>query len=101
MKNFEMIWEKAQIAAMTTKTQQFAGCGFAWINIPGRGNFAKYMKEIGAASKNYSGTGLNIWYSKVYSTTSQNIAEHEAACQAAAKVLRDNGIDAFVYSRLD
>jgi len=77
-------------------------CGFAWVNIPGRGKFAKYAKEFLGASKTYSGPGFDIWYSNIYkSHTSQSYDRHMAACEAAAKILNEYGIKAVARGRLD
>ena len=103
MKEFDKIWNEAREAASTTVQEPhiFKGCGFAWITIPGRGNFAKWAKENLDADKNYTGPGLNIWYSRVYDTRSQNLDEHYEACRKAAKILNDYGIDATVNCRWD
>ena len=94
--------DNAKVRQITVCGQVVDGvCGFAWINIPGRGNFAKYAKEVLGASKNYGGKGYNIWSSKVYETTSQSCERREAACEAAANVLRSYGLKATMNSRLD
>lgn len=100
--NYESIWKEALAAASTTKSEPtvFKGCGFAWIKFSGRGNFAKWAKRMGLASKAYP-TGLSIWYSRVYETRSQNMDEHYEACSKAAGVLRAYGIDAYAECRMD
>lgn len=106
MKTFEDIWaevrKEANAVEKPYKDGEFGMCGFAWITIPGRGNFAKWAKEKLGAHKNYTGPGFNIWYSEVYDCKySQNIDNHEVACEAGARVLNKYGIKAFVSSRLD
>ena len=104
--NFKKIWFIARLKANRAVqeaniTPAFGNCGFAWIHISGRGKFAKFAKETLDASKSYPGSGLNIWYSKVYDSTSQDMSIHLVACEAAVKVLRENGIKCSVQSRLD
>jgi len=75
-------------------------CGFAWINISGRGNFAKFTKEHGLSNKGYP-KGHTIWYSQVYNSVSQDMDIHKVACDAFAKVLKEHGIKCSVGQRLD
>ena len=101
---FDRLWAEVQRAAEEAASKVEVRpwpCGFAWIVIPGRGNFAKYAKEYLGAHKNFGGPGFRIWYSRVYSARTQSMDVHEAACYAAAKVLNDNGIKCSVYSRMD
>lgn len=111
--NFDKIWSEVQVEAniaaklldvreMTVCGSKMDGaCGFAWVTIGGRGNFAKYAKEFLGASKNYGGKGFQIWYSTVYDNYSQSVERHEAACTAAIRVLARHGINATVGSRMD
>ena len=101
--NFESIWKEARLAASTTISEPkvFKGCGFAWIEISGRGKFAKFAKEHLNAHKNYGRRGFSIWYSQVYNSCSQNMDEHYEACSKAATVLRKYGIEAYVNCRYD
>lgn len=106
--DLDTVWLEATSAAQQAantfqQNELFGGCGFAWIRITnGRSKFAKYAKEFLNAHKNYGGKGFNIWYSQVYNCKgSQNIYSHEYACQAAAKVLNNYGIECHVESRLD
>lgn len=104
IEKFDRIWKEAQEAAeMAASTREDFSfpCGFAWITVPGRGNFGQYAKDTLGAHKNYSGPGFNIWYSKVYSAMTQSMDTHVRACHAAAEVLRENGINATVHSRMD
>ena len=73
-------------------------CGFAWVNInPARGNFVKYLKEINAGHKSYSG-GYDVWVREF----NQSITRKEAFAQAFADVLRKYGFDrVYAQSRLD
>ena len=76
-------------------------CGFAWVTIhPARGPFVKYLKSIGVGSRACGG-GYQIWYSKLHSISTQSVSVHEAAASAFAKVLKDNGLEAYAGSRLD
>ena len=113
IKLFDKIWAQAQEAANKAVQEQFpfnekptfrneGPCGFAWIAIGGRGNFAKYAKETLGAHKNYAGKGFNIWYSNCYdSKGSQSYERHSIACDAAANVLRANDIKCHVSGRYD
>jgi hypothetical protein len=72
-------------------------CGFAWINIkPARGKFIKYLKDIDAGHKSYYG-GYDVWVHE----GGQSLERKEAYASAFAKVLRDNGFDAYMMSRMD
>ena len=76
-------------------------CGFAWIWIPnGRHPFVNWMKKNGKGRKNWS-KGYDIWTSELCPDGSQSVERKEAAMQAAVKVLRENGIEAYAESRLD
>lgn len=93
--------EAAQAATADFDQDNWFPCGFAWVNISGRGSFAKYAKECLDAHKNYSGAGFNIWYSTVYDNRSQSMDCHVLACEAYAAVLNKHGIKATVHSRMD
>jgi len=112
--SFDKILEEAREAALKASIEcipepmQMMGsivrdgvCGFAWVNIPGRGNFAKYAKEYLGASKNYGGKGFNIWYSEFYKGGTQSYERHLAACRAASEVLQKHGIKSQAAGRLD
>ena len=100
---FQAIWheamEAAEIAAMG-EPDAFP-CGFAWITVPGRGNFAKFAKEYLDAHKNYGAPGFNIWYTNVYTARGQSMDTHIKACNAAVEILNKYGIKAEVHSRMD
>lgn len=73
-------------------------CGFAWVNInPARGNFVKYLKEIGAGHKSYSG-GYDVWVREF----NQSITRKVAFAEAFADVLRKYGFHrVYACERLD
>ena len=71
-------------------------CGFAWVRIKGNTAFGREMKKHGLFSRAYP-TGLQFWVGE----GGQSVERKEAFARAFAKVLRDNGIDAYAESRLD
>ena len=71
-------------------------CGFAWIAFPGNTSFGKWAKKQGLARSHYP-SGLCIWDSEF----GQSVDRKDAFAGAYAKVLKDNGIDAYSGSRLD
>ena len=71
-------------------------CGFAWIAFPGNTSFGKWTKKQGLARSHYP-SGLCIWVSEF----GQSVDRKDAFAGAYAKVLKDNGIDAYSGSRLD
>lgn len=71
-------------------------CGFAWVKIKGNTPFGRFCKAKGIARKSYNG-GLHIWCSH----PSQSYDRKMAWASAFARVLNDNGIDAFGDGRLD
>ena len=71
-------------------------CGFAWVRIKGNPAFGREMKKHGLFSRAYP-TGLQFWVGE----GGQSVERKEAFARAFAKVLRDNGIDAYAESRLD
>lgn len=73
-------------------------CGFAEIIVkPGNCPFANFLKKNKLAEKRYCGPGVSIWVSDF----DQSLQKKEAYARAFAKVLRENGIDAFMISRMD
>lgn len=75
-------------------------CGFAWVVVkPARGQFITWAKSAGKGRKEYGG-GWFFWYSEFSLTSTQSVSVHEAAAKAFADVLRANGINAVVDSRL-
>ena len=71
-------------------------CGFAWVAFPGNTSFGKWAKKQGLARSHYP-AGLCVWVTEF----GQSVDRKEAFAGAYAKVLKDNGIDAYASSRLD
>jgi hypothetical protein len=71
-------------------------CGFAWIAFPGNTSFGKWTKKQGLARSHYP-SGLCVWVSEF----GQSVDRKDAFAGAYAKVLKENGIDAYAGSRLD
>ena len=71
-------------------------CGFAWVRIKGNTTFARTMKKYGFFRKAWD-KGYEFWVSE----GNQSIGKKEAFAVAFAKVLKDNGIEAYANSRLD
>jgi hypothetical protein len=71
-------------------------CGFAWIAFAGNTAFGKWAKKQGLARSHYP-SGLCVWVSEF----GQSVDRKEAFAGAYARVLKDNGIDAYSGSRLD
>jgi len=90
-------------------------CGFAWIEIPnGRDPIINAIKKYFPLSERMSGTreGRNWYLMKSYIkgyhlnfhyplSRRQEMSVGEAAYEAAAQVLKDNGINAYAQSRID
>lgn len=75
------------------------GCGFAWVVVKGvRGNKAQMLKDAGF-KKRYDGPGLSLWNPSENMT--QDMDAKYAGAQAYAEALREMGIDATAYCRLD
>jgi hypothetical protein len=73
-------------------------CGFAWINIkPGNSSFARYLKKEGIARTDTYYGGVTIWVGE----GGQSMARKEAYARGYARVLQENGIRAYVGSRMD
>lgn len=75
------------------------GCGFAWVSVKNvRGKKAELLKEFGF-SRSYVGPGLRLH------NPSQNVTQDMDAKMAGAEVyaqmLRDCGINAEAFCRLD
>lgn len=71
-------------------------CGFAEIRFKGNTGFGKWAKTNNIARRHYSG-GLYIWVGDF----NQSHARKEAYARAFAKVLNENGVEAYYSSRLD
>ena len=84
-----------------TETVNEGMCGFAWVNISGRGKFAQWMKKQGYTSPNYSGKGFNIWSSVFYDYNGQSYERKLEAMGAASEVLNNRNIKAYANGRLD
>ena len=102
------ILERAQAAAYQAAEQfentyfpngGWGACGFAWVDIPVKGNtkLGRMLKAAGV-SKHWK-TGFQMWNPSKFPT--QNIDTLEAGAQAAARVLQSAGITAYAGSRLD
>lgn len=77
-------------------------CGFAWINIkPARGPFVKFLKEKGIGRTDSYLGGYSLSSYDCCAFNGQNMDIKEAGVKAFADVLRQNGISANVYSRMD
>lgn len=75
-------------------------CGFAWVRIPkSNGKFARWLKDNKLARPGYP-SGAEISSAKV-APVSQSLARNEAACQAAAEVLKAGGLECYADSRID
>ena len=104
-KSIEAVVEEAFRAAKEAETAFILAhgepmyCGFAWVNIkPGTSKIAKYLKEKHSARKSYYG-GIDVWNPGNSRTQSMDIKE--AGAQAFAKVLTENGFNAYAMSRAD
>lgn len=77
-------------------------CGFAWVVIrPARGPLVQWLKEQGKGHKHHAG-GYSLWYSEMHDLGHlQCIEIHEPAARAFARVLKDEGLNAYADSRLD
>ena len=106
--NIQAILEQAREAAYTAADQHertyypnrgWGACGFAWVDIPVKGN-TKLGRQLKAAgvSKHWR-SGFQLWNPSKYPT--QNVDTLEAGARAAAEVLNSAGITAYAVSRLD
>jgi hypothetical protein len=80
-------------------------CGFAWVKIkPARGKFVTWLKskKIGRRDE-YAGGYLisSTEFHRPAGALVQSLEIAEAVAGAAAQVLRNNGVPAFVESRMD
>lgn len=76
-------------------------CGFAWITIkPARGKFVNYLKSQGIGRRaTYGGYALSSYDTSSFS--GQNMDVKQDGCEAFAEVLRANGVDCSVETRID
>lgn len=78
-------------------------CGFASLVVkPANSSFAHWLKANVRTSKHYGG-GLSVWSSVIVpeDARSQSYERKDAAMRAVAEVLREAGIKASCWSRLD
>lgn len=106
--NIQAILTEAQNAAYTAADAHentyypnngWGACGFAWVDIPVKGNtkLGRALKAAGV-SKHWR-SGFQLWNPSKYPT--QNVDTLEAGARAAAEVLNNAGITAYAGSRLD
>ena len=106
--NITAIITEAQEAAYTAAKQfedkyfpnnGWGACGFAWVDIPVKGNtkLGRALKAAGV-SKHWR-SGFQLWNPSKFPT--QNVDTLEAGARAAADVLKSYGITAYAGSRLD
>lgn len=100
--NMTVAQAKAQLATkdyILENGEHPFNCGFAWVVVKGaRGNKAKMLKEFGF-SKRYDGPGLSLWNPSNHHT--QDMSAKMAGAEVFAKELREMGINAEAYCRLD
>ena len=71
-------------------------CGFAWVAFKGNTPFGRWAKKAGLARSSYpSGMQISVSY------FNQSLQLKEAYAEAFAKVLRENGVEAYANSRMD
>lgn len=75
-----------------------ASCGGAWVVIPGRGKFAKDAKASTYFLFPHHTGGIGLSFGRTYA---QSQFINEGAARAACNVLKENGIEARVYSYCD
>lgn len=84
-------------------------CGFAWVKIkPAKGGFVNYCKKNNLGSVAYNG-GYQIWKPGGWPSSAevgfqiygQSMDVNEEGSRAFAKVLRDNGLEAYMECRAD
>ncbi len=77
-------------------------CGFAYLNIrPARGPFVKWLKENNLGRKDDFMGGYTLSSYDCCAFGGQNVDAKEAGVRAFKNVLKENGINATVYARLD
>jgi len=72
-------------------------CGFAWVKMPNRGKFVKFLKEQNIGRKDSYEGGYRIWISDF----NQSMQKKESYARAFCEVLNQKGIKAFAQSRMD
>ena len=109
--NLTAIHEQASQAAQQAAKDYFVNklgcvdrfaCGFAWVrieqNIRANSKLGKELLALGF-DKGYTSKRFELWNPSRMPV--QNVDTLEAGANAYAKVLRDNGIEAYGCSRLD
>lgn len=103
--DFNAIYQQALQSAENAEAEFLAQygepmyCGFAWVDISnGRDPFVNWCRKNNIGRKHWN-KGWTIWNPTGSMTQSMDLKE--VACRAFAKVLRDNGIDAYMGSRAD
>lgn len=72
-------------------------CGFAWVTVkPANSKFAKWLKQSGLGRNGTYG-GVSMWIRDY----NQSLQKKEAYASAFARVLNENGINAYSESRMD
>ena len=89
-----------EIVPGTEEVVEDGVCGFAWINTPGTGSFAGFLKDNDYASKSVY-KGYDIWSSALYDYYGQSMERKEAAMRAAVEVFQKYGIKCYMSSRMD
>lgn len=91
--------QEATIEYLAANGENPMGCGFAWVVVKGaRGNKAKMLKDFGF-NKRYDGPGLSFWNPSKHLT--QDMDAKMAGAETYAAALRDMGLDATAYCRMD
>jgi len=73
-------------------------CGFAWIKIrPAKGEFVKWLKQNKIGRTDSFEGGYMIWVHAY----NQSMEKKHAYAKAFAKVLEQNGLKAYAFSRMD
>ncbi len=77
-------------------------CGFATLNIkPARGPFVTFLKENKIGRKDEYNGGYTLSSYDCCSFRGQNVDIKTNGCIAFQNILKENGITAYLYSRLD
>lgn len=85
-----------EIVPGTEEVVEGGPCGFAWVHIAGNTAFGRWAKKAKIADTDYP-NGLMIWVSE----GGQSMQRKEAYAGAYARHLKDNGIEAYLRSRMD
>lgn len=112
----ELVFQEAYAAASKAKRDYLIKCGeepmycgFAWVKVePARGGFVQWAKLNGHGSKAYNG-GYSFWKPGNWPSSEevgfqiygQSMDVEEEGAYAFARVLRENGLNAYAESRGD